>query len=308
MLQCGLVTFQNRKASGHPDNSPGKCSTDSNTLNSTGIFYMSEIKYFLEKASNILQKDKRIIAVCAAGSYITNETDKYSDLDLVIVTDTDIITSSKDMIGIANSLGNPVAAFSGEHVGEKKLLICLFEKPLLHVDLKFVTIKDFNTRVENPIIIWEKEAVISRLYKNTVAKWPIPDFQWIEDRFWVWIHYGASKLGRGEYFEAIDFISSLRGMVIGPLFHLKYNSNPRGVRKMEFILNKEDLSRFKKTIPNYTFDSIKSSIYNLIYIYKELRSLLFDDKVVLLNLAEEVSVLYLDNIKNKQEEEIPGQL
>ncbi|MER7057532.1 MULTISPECIES: hypothetical protein [unclassified Streptomyces] len=36
----------------------------------------------------------------------------------------------------------------------------------------------------------------------------MPDLQWIEDRFWIWVHYGATKLGRGELFEVNGFLAA----------------------------------------------------------------------------------------------------
>ena len=36
----------------------------------------------------------------------------------------------------------PHATFTGEHVGESRVLICLYGPPLLHVDLKFVSLSD----------------------------------------------------------------------------------------------------------------------------------------------------------------------
>jgi len=202
------------------------------------------------------------------------------------------------MIAIASKLGNLIAGFTGEHVGEKRLLICLYENPLLHIDIKFVQLNEFEVRVENPIIIWEREKVITKIYESTIAIWPQPDFQWIEDRIWVWIHYAATKLGRGELFEVIELLSFLRITVIGTLFHLKYKSLPRGVRKLEFILNEHDLDKLKNTIPVYSFESIKSSIYTVVDIYKELSEILFDDNIIRLSKAESNSLQYLKNVED----------
>ncbi|MBI2206762.1 MAG: hypothetical protein HYU41_23240 [Candidatus Rokubacteria bacterium] len=41
--------------------------------------------------------------------------------------------------------------------------------------------------------------------------------QWIEDRFWVRMHYIAAKIARGELFEAIDGLVFVRSRVLGPL-------------------------------------------------------------------------------------------
>jgi hypothetical protein len=261
---------------------------------------MTEIETFLYNASATLKKDDRILALCAGGSWITKEIDEFSDLDLVIITRDAVSDSKSEMEKIAASLGTLAAAFTGEHVGERRLLICLYENPTLHVDLKFVLLEEFDSRVENPVIIWDRDNVTAKAFETTMAKWPSPDFQWIEDRFWVWIHYVAAKLGRGELFEAIDFLAFLRVTVIGSLFHLKYKSLPRAMRKIEFILNDEDLIELKKTIPVYSFDSIKSSIYQTVHLYNELRAHLFDSSIVKRNKAEIVSIHYLDNIVNSK--------
>jgi hypothetical protein len=258
---------------------------------------MKDFDGFISFVTNIVKLDDRIIALCIAGSWISNEIDQYSDLDLVLITKNEIVFSKEEMIKFANTLGPLSVGFSGEHVGENKLLICLYENPILHVDLKFVQINDFFQRVENPTIIYDKNNIVKDIYSKTTPKWPNPDFQWIEDRFWVWIHYAATKLGRGEWIETIDFISFLRLNVIGPLYHLKYNSNPRGVRKLEFILNHDDLDKIKKTISAYSFISIKNSIYETIKIYKELREILFDNKITYVTKAESLSIEYLNNIE-----------
>ncbi len=133
---------------------------------------MDKLKNFLSYTSDILLKDERILGSCAGGSWITQEIDEYSDLDLVIVTSANLVKTKEEMIEIASRLGNLISAFTGEHVGEEQLLICLYENPLLHIDLKFVKLAVFNTRVENPVIIWEREKVLTKICESTSANWP----------------------------------------------------------------------------------------------------------------------------------------
>src|SRR5713226_9429899 len=83
-----------------------------------------------------LSKDPRIAGVAAAGSWLT-AMDEYSDLDLVIgVYPEHERAVSIERTAIAARCGDLLAAFTGEHVGEPRLLICLYGPPLLHVDLK----------------------------------------------------------------------------------------------------------------------------------------------------------------------------
>jgi hypothetical protein len=56
--------------------------------------------------------------------------------------------AARGRAGFAGALGPLLSAFTGDHVGEPRLLICLYGPPLLHVDLKFVTPADLAERVE----------------------------------------------------------------------------------------------------------------------------------------------------------------
>lgn len=127
------------------------------------------------------------------------EMDEYSDLDLIIVYNYAFRNEIMEQrFRIAERLGNLFSAFTGEHVGEPRLLICLYGPAPLHVDLKFVQLEELESRVENPLILWERGSGIATILSKTSPSLPFPQLQWIEDRFWVWVHYCATKLGRGE--------------------------------------------------------------------------------------------------------------
>lgn len=132
-----------------------------------------------------------------------------------------------------------------------------------------------------------------------MAGFPLPDFQWIEDRFWVWIHYVLTKIGRGEYFESVDFFASLRAYVFGPMLHIKVHSEPRGVRKLEFISADEDIGLLKATLPEYSKQSLLRSVENSVLLYRKLRLELYTGKISLKKEAEEKVMHYFDEISSK---------
>ena len=251
---------------------------------------------FLNNGAKVLKEDTRILGVAVGGSYISGEMDSFSDLDIVIAASAEHITEiMKDRVNIAGKLGYLLSAFTGEHVGEPRLLICLYGPELLHVDLKFVSIDDVEKRVETPVILWEREEALTEKFKLAEAGFPTPSLQWIEDRFWVWIHYSATKLGRKEIFETIEFISFLRQTVIGPLILMKNGKLPRGVRRIE-IDGFLELERLKKTIPEYTVESCFEAINVIIQLYVELREQLGMKELIKNAEAEEASREYLKNI------------
>ena len=191
---------------------------------------------FLLRSIEQLKKDPRIVGVAAGGSFIPNSMDEFSDLDLIVAVEpahqADVMA---ERMRIAGSLGELLAAFTGEHVGEPRVLICLYESPLLHVDLKFVSVEDAATRVEDPFVLWERDGRLSSALAHGEAEYPSRSLEWIEDRFWIWVHYAGTKIARGELFETIDFLSFLRGTVLGPLALARAGARPSGVRKLEAI-------------------------------------------------------------------------
>lgn len=252
---------------------------------------------FINNAIAVLEESPNMVGLAIAGSRITNETDSFSDLDLVLVSTTPISNDPNQMKAVAHQLGTVLSAFTGEHVGEPRVLICLYDNPLLHVDIKFLTPDEFYRRVENPVVVWERDRQLSHIIEKTQATWPYPDHQWIEDRFWVWIHYAALKIGRGELFEAFDFLSFLRMMVLGPLLHIKNGNQPRGVRKVETKLTPEDVKKLIGTVGQLNKPALIRALWNAAELYEALRISLFDKKIEQKKDAEKAVKAYLQEIE-----------
>ena len=222
---------------------------------------------FISNALPSLVADRRIVGVAAAGSWAEDSMDEFSDLDLIVAVEPEHLAQvMSERQSIAASMGELLASFTGEHVGEPRLLICLYDSPLLHVDLKFISIADIEKRVDEPVVLWERDNRLSQSFASSIGVYPLPDEQWIEDRFWIWIHYGTSKIARGELFEALDFISYLRGTVLGPLGLLRTGCKPSGVRRIEQLAPAlaEDL---KGTVALYDPESCYSALEGCTEIY-----------------------------------------
>jgi len=251
---------------------------------------------FLELALGILPADLRVMGLAAGGSYLANAMDELSDLDLVIATQAcDHASVMAERRGIAGLLGRVLAAFTGEHVGEPRLLICLYDgDPPLHVDLKFVALPDLATRVENPAVLWERDGQLSRALREGACHYPRPDLQWIEDRVWVWVHYAATKIGRGEIFEVLDFLSFFRTTVLGPLALDSVGARPAGVRKIE-MLAPDHAQRLRATVGTYDAADCARALHSCIDCYRQLRA--GHTSFQLRDAAEAASLRYLADIE-----------
>jgi len=254
---------------------------------------------FAANLIEIIKNDPAVIGMAAGGSWITNEIDDYSDLDLVLVTREKISNDPDKMLAYARRFGKLLSGFTGEHVGEPRVLICLYDEPLLHVDIKFLVLDELTVRVETPEILYDTDDQLKKKLSASTAKFPYPSYQWIEDRFWTWVHYGLLKIGRGEYFEALDFLSALRQMVLGPLLLVKHGNLPRGVRKVETQLPAPDMELLKKTIATHDRASLLQALENCIHIYRDLRTKLFDKKIVLQSATEEKVMQYFLHVRQE---------
>jgi predicted nucleotidyltransferase len=189
---------------------------------------------FVERALVHLAADARIDGVLAAGSAITGTDDAFSDVDLVLVCrDADYSAIMAERREVAAKLGSLLAAFTGEHVGEPRVLICLYDAPVLHVDLKFVTADALAHRVETPRVLFDRDGHVTRLLGAGTAAWPSRSAAWFEERFWIWAHYAATKVARGELFEAVDLLTYLRAQILGPMVARHHGQPQRGVRRLE---------------------------------------------------------------------------
>lgn len=256
---------------------------------------------FARKVATIVQRDSSVIGLAVAGSWLTGEIDEYADLDLVLVTKEKVSGDKTLMFSYAQQFGELLNGFTGEHVGESRLLICLYENPLLHVDIKFVTIDEFSDRIETPVILADTGDQLRNALENSQAKFPYPEYQWIEDRFWTWVHYALLKIGRGEYFEAYDSLGFLRTVVFGPLLHIRNGNLPRGVRKVETQLIPADLEALQETLAVYEKQSLLKAFENCVKLYRVIRNELFDNTIVLRTNTEEQVLKFMEEIKTKAE-------
>lgn len=188
----------------------------------------------LTRILETLKDDPRIIAIGASGSFAEDQMDEYSDLDLTLVIEPAQYTRvMKDRFAILDRISGLAARFTGEHVGEPRVVITLFAPDAVHVDFKFVSLDEADRRVDDVVILWENDSRYRDALDRSQPQYPAPDAQWLEDRMWVWVHYAVTKIARGEFFESLDFLAFIRGNVLAPMALRQNGLTPSGVRKIE---------------------------------------------------------------------------
>jgi hypothetical protein len=251
---------------------------------------------FLDAVLTHVKRDERFVGLAAGGSLLSDEVDEFSDLDLVpVVAPEHHASVMAERLDVTASWGRQLAAFTGEHVGEPRVVICLYDDPLLHVDFKFVTPTELETRIEDPLVLWERATELTDAIGRAGSDHPMPDLSWIEDRFWVWVHYAATKLGRGELFEVLDFLAFLRSQVLGPLALMSAGHLPRGVRRLETRVP-DFAERLRATVATYDVESCAEAVRSCVRLYRELRDELAPADLVRRTAVERASIAYLDDV------------
>lgn len=253
-------------------------------------------RQFLLHLLRCLAVDERIVGVAAAGSFLSDRMDAYSDLDLVLAVAPGAALTAQERRAIAASAGPLLGAFSGVHVGEPRLLICLYQQPLLHVDLKFVAPED--AAQGGAAVLWWREGGAAPPPGPAPDAAAGPDLDWIEARFWTWVHYGAARIGRGELFEALDFLSFLRTTVLGPLALGLHGAPPHGVRRVETVLPPPCLERLKATVVRCDAADCLRGLRAAAAWYRELRAAVRGPAYGSPQ-AEQAALAYLDGIADQ---------
>ncbi|GGA87916.1 hypothetical protein GCM10011491_14590 [Brucella endophytica] len=227
----------------------------------------------LERVRVAVTSDARLNALLIGGSYIHGGLDEHSDLDFVIVVEDDHYAEvMATRMAFAEGLGSLLSAFTGEHVGEPRLFICLYGPPLVHVDLKFVLSSDFDHQIERRAILFARNPVeIERRIQAGTVVWPNLPSDWFEARAWVWLHYAITKLHRGELYEAIGMLGFFREQVIGPMLCRRAGFNQRGVRRLEALQLDKD-GKLAATVARHNAASVRAALKASIVLYLDLRA------------------------------------
>src|SRR6266700_393197 len=137
------------------------------------------VRPYVEAVIATIQDDPRVVGLTAGGSAVTGTMDEFSDLDLVVVCrdehQPELLAGAP---AFAAGLGPLLACFTGEHVGEPRLLIALYGPPPVHVDLKFVADSQLDQRVEDGLILWQRDGALDVALRRAVPTWYGASSRW----------------------------------------------------------------------------------------------------------------------------------
>ncbi|HZV84400.1 MAG TPA: hypothetical protein VFF48_05370, partial [Brevundimonas sp.] len=105
---------------------------------------------------------------------------------------------------------------------------------------------------------------------RSVAFWPERDAQWFEDRIWIWLHYVAARLARGERLEALAAMSFIREHVLAPMATAAAGLPQRGLRRFEAVVP-DMADAFEGTVGDVSNAALWTGLRRTAALYRELR-------------------------------------
>ena len=136
--------------------------------------------------------------------------------------------------------------------------------------MKFLVRADLDQLVERPLVLWARNpAAIELTLDKAEIVWPDRSPDWFEDRAWIWLHYGATKLQRGELFEAMGMIAFFREQVLGPMLNRRQRRPQRGVRNIEQI--GREIDKLRGVVADHSKGAVTFALQNAVHLYLELR-------------------------------------
>jgi predicted nucleotidyltransferase len=230
----------------------------------------------LEAASAFTQTMPGVVGLVVSGSLATGTADAYSDLDLKIVTRTELHDeAARHLDELVNACGVPVAHFTAEHVGHPGMLIVLYND-LIHIDFYPVRLSELGAKNDGMAgwVMWSQDDDIAVALDDSADTMGV-DLSWIEARMWTWVWYTHSKILRGELYEALDALQYLRGNVLFALLAETIGVKPYGSRRAEQHVG-ELGPLFARTVPALERDRVMDALLATVELYLRLANPLLE--------------------------------
>jgi predicted nucleotidyltransferase len=239
-------------------------------------------RQLLERAVAYFQADQRVVAVALGGSIAVGNMDFYSDIDLDIVArddDFDAVFAARDKAAVA--VGQPLFRFIADHLPiGAHLYIVLYDGPI-KLDFNYLSATDVKPSwtLAGRVILKDTNgflaAVKSQSAELNTDQPPRERVLSLNQKFWTWCWYVFGKIKRGELWEALDGINSIRSLAILPMLDWVARKPEIGYRRLESKLDAKLAEKLAASVANLQPESLYAALQAEIALFKDLRDEVF---------------------------------
>jgi len=233
----------------------------------------------LGRALAWFRDDVRAVGLVVGGSLAHGETDFYSDVDLyVVVRDGAFEDVFAERASIAEAVGSPLFCFTVDPVPRGSTdYIVVYEGPikfdfmyLKESDLEphpkwvgCVALKDTDGRVG---------AVVARSEALGPPRPSAEGLSELNQKFWTWCWYAFGKIERGELWEALDGLHSIRSLALVPLLDWALERPHEGYRRLEQKTDPEEASGLLATVAPVRAQALYAALRAEVELFRKLRA------------------------------------
>ena len=238
--------------------------------------------------------DDRVVGLVLSGSLAHGSADFYSDVDLYIVVGDgmlDAVFAERDVAAevVGDSLFRfevePVPGGSRDYIvtygGPVKFDFMYYQQSEVVPDRKWIgcpILKDSTRSMETTLT---RSAGLA-LHQST--REVLLD---LNQRFWTWCWYVFGKIMRGELWEALDGLHSMRSLAILPLLDWVAERPHESYRRLELKVDPETADRLTTTVASLESEALYAALQSSISLFRDLRAVMFDREGLIFDPAPE---------------------
>jgi predicted nucleotidyltransferase len=237
----------------------------------------------LQQAVDHFRDDRRVMGLVLGGSLAHGVADSYSDIDLYIVArddSFDAVFEEREVVALA--LGSPLLSFAIDPipVGSRDYIVT-YPGPI-KIDLMYhreseivpapkwtggVVLKDASGLVGN---------VVSRSRNFAPPTPSAEELLELDKRFWTLCWYVFGKIMRGELWEAVDAIHTIRSDTLLPMLDWTAGRHHEGYRRLETRLDPAMTERLGDTLGLLEAGALYDALQAEISLFGDLCGPLFE--------------------------------
>jgi len=251
-------------------------------------------RVLLERAFAWFRDDIRAVGLVVGGSLARGGVDFYSDLDLyVVVRDGAFEDIFAERNSTAEAVGLPLFGFAVDPVpGDSTDHIVLYEGP---VKVDFMYLRESHLgphpRWDGCVVLKDTDGRLGAVVARSEALRPprpsTEDLSELNQKFWIWCWYAFGKIERGELWEALDGLHSIRGRAVVPLLDWSAERRHEGYRRLERKTTQEQASRLSATVAPMRAQALHAALRAEVELFRELRAAVLERYGLSIDLAHE---------------------
>ena len=251
--------------------------------NVPGLELLPTHRALLERAVNNFRDDDRVVGMILGGSLARGAADFYSDVDLYIVAREESFEAVFDeRDAVVRTMGSPLFRFAVDPIpGGSQDYIVMYPGPV-KLDLMYYRESEVvpgPNWVCCPVLEDDSGSLETVVSSSAMFRPDRPEPKTLlelNQKFWPWCWYVFGKIMRGELWEALDGIHTIRSEALLPLLDWLSDRPHEGYRRLESKADSETAARLAATVSTLRPESLYAALQAEMDLFCDLRPAAFE--------------------------------